>query len=164
MIIRRFHKMVVGRRNSLTTHHNMIWIIKPGKTLLNLRVAILSPHKASSKTETQSVPVTIVTHSHPCLCANGARGEGEMLCCCCWLRLLWAVCMGIKQYNRFVYISGFPADGLNNSLLHGAALSCLSVRCQCPLFTPRRYQLWICFSLFEKMDMWQESVWKVSIA
>lgn len=42
-------------------------------------------------------------------------------------------------------------------LLHCATLYHLPMRCQCPLFATWHYQLYICFWLCEKMDVWRES-------
>lgn len=108
-------------------------------------------------------------HSNSCCllsaCARCER-EGEALRCCQkshWLRLLWAACMG-KRYNIIdlcIFLVWITCC-CTVLLLCCAALSCLSVRCQCPPFTLQRYQLWICFSLHEKKDVWCESMWKVS--
>ena len=77
-----------------------------------------------------------------CLSATGTRGKGETL------TEITLSSMHGNTYNRFEYISCFPPVGLNN----------------CPLFVLWCYQLWICFSLREKMDVWREIVWKMSIA
>lgn len=45
-----------------------------------------------------------------------------------------------------------------------ATLSCLSMHCQCPLFMQKHFQLYIYFSLSEKMYVQCESVRKEAVA
>ena len=87
---------------------------------------------------TQSVPVTIVTHLTPACTWRERRVRDTVLLPEELLTEITLSSMhGNKlQYNRFVYISRFPP-----LLLHCAALSCLSMCCQCPLFALQCYQL-----------------------
>lgn len=83
------------------------------KTLCRLKWGLQESYTA---TETQSIPVTIVTHSHACLCVHGVRRGTD------------AVLLPIElQTEITLYVSGFPWRCCCTVLLHCAARSCLSL-------------------------------------